>query len=369
MRIICSAHRVGCREKKTGMDEGSGVVTITGEWYYFASFGIVLLLLLLTLLCVTFTLLCVVLRRLRELSRSLQALREQDGAVAKMHTDSVSGAANKEQSHSEEPLPGTELSNTGNGPNNVEDLYSTVPEEHRQKKKMAKLCIQQYDDINLLPLESRVAGEGEDESKVVASITIEGGVSEGYSRLCHAGPRMNSSKRFGYPFSTSTPQLLDDSSERKDSVSSSSVKVDNYSEVEPMRPRSMLLVRTGITGSYSMIKQGKDGSVTPPPLPDRINMLSHSPPTESWLLKDTRSSTEKDPVVEVESSGTQPPIPYQNIDRSGDPAKIGAGYSMVANPASPPRITDGDFFGDVMEFHNLQAAEGSTQDQLYEKVK
>ena len=59
------AHRVGCREKKTGMDEGSGVVTITGEWYYFASFGIVLLLLLLTLLCVTFTSLCVVLRRLR----------------------------------------------------------------------------------------------------------------------------------------------------------------------------------------------------------------------------------------------------------------------------------------------------------------
>ncbi|CAI8031681.1 hypothetical protein GBAR_LOCUS17971 [Geodia barretti] len=351
------------------MGEGSGedgVLTINGKWYYFATFGIVLLLLLLTLFCVTFTLLCAVLRRLRELSRSFQALREPDGAVAKMHTDSVSGAANKEQSHSEEPLPGTEFSNTGTDPSNVADLYATVPEEHRQKKKMAKLCIQQYDDINLLPLESRESGEGEDESKVVASITIERGVSEGYSRLCHAGPRMNSSKRFGHPFSTSTPQLLDDSSERKDSFSSS-VKGNNmtYSEVEPMRPRSTLIGPTGITGSYSMIKQGEDG--TPPPLPGRINQLFYSSPTESGLLKDTRSSTEK--VAEVESSGTEPPIPYQNIDRSGDPAKIGAGYSMVANPASPPRITDGDFFGEVMEFHNLQAVEGSTQDQLYEKVK
>ena len=253
-------------------------------------------------------------------------------------------------------------------------LYATVPEEYRQKKKMAKLCIQQYDDINLLPLDSREKGEGDEESKV-ASVTIEGGGGEGYSRLCHAGPRMNQSKKYSHSsFSASSPQLLDDIGDRNDSFTSS-VKVNKqYSEVEPMRPRSTLLVPSGIKGSYSIIRQGEDGSVSPPPLPNRINKLSHSPPNDSGLLKDTRSSTsEKDPTCNVENSATQPPIPYQNMpavgDTSGDPAKIGAGYSVVVNPVSLPRVTDGDFFGEVLEFRNLLAVEEKTQDQLYEKVK
>ena len=319
--------------------------------------------------------------------------------------DSGSAAADKKQSHSGEPPPETELSNTGEfrhstisihattvgilsfsiivystenaDPNakgdnpNVVDLYATVPEEHRQMKKMAKLCIQQYDDINLLPLESREAGEGEDDSKMITSVTIEGGGGEGYSRLCHAGPRMNQPRYFHSSFSASSPQLLlDDNSNRNNSISSSGqVEKTNYSEVEPMRPRSRLIVPSDISGGYSLIEQGESGSDPPPPLPDRSNKSSHSPPKESGLLKSTRSMSELEDGM---GSGAPPPIPYQNFpavtDTAGEPLRIGAGYSMVANPASPPKITDPDFFGEVMEFHNSQAQE-MTPDKLYEKVK
>ena len=240
-------------------------------------------------------------------------------------------------------------------------LYAVVPEEHRQKKKMAKLCIQQYDDINLLPLNSHDAARGENESSMVTSVTIEGGGGEGYSRLCHAGPRMNQTSKYLHSsLSMSSPQLLNEASGRKDSRTGS-VKIDKtYSEVEPVRPRSRLIIPSGITGGYSMIEQREEDSAGPP-LPERIN----KPPqqTDGGLLQATMSMSEPQ---EVESSTAS--IPYQNMpavtDGASEPVKFEAGYSMVAKPASPQFTTDGDFFGDVMEFHNLQAQERTP----YERV-
>ena len=136
----------------SGEEEDDNDISITGEWYYFASAGIAVLLLLLILFSVTFVLLCVVLRRLRlvrcsassyynniSLSAvSLFAANSQDrfsncGNRRKMKRCAVSqscrceciliyfsliegsesGTANNRQSHSEEQFPGTELANTG----------------------------------------------------------------------------------------------------------------------------------------------------------------------------------------------------------------------------------------------------------------
>ena len=243
---------------------------------------------------------------------------------------------------------------------------------------MAKLNVQQYDDINLLPLNGNeaagaVAGEkGEgDESKVVVSVQMErSGDMEGYSRLCHAGPRMGQPKRYLYSsLSTSSPQLLEEGSDSKDDRTGSVKDEKPYSDVDHFRPRSRLIG----TGGYSMIEQSRPESDVPPPLPGRMKEgLVSSSPVKSGLLKTARSASEIDLPVDKMSSAA--PAPYQNLPPAepgvvAEPPRGGAGYSLIANPVSPPKVPDNFFeFSDVIEFRNLQAQE-QMQDQLYEKVK
>ena len=242
-------------------------------------------------------------------------------------------------------------------------MYAAVSEEHRMKKKMAKLRVQQYDDVNLFDGKA-----GGDESKMVVSVQMEGVGEEGYSRLCHAGPRMTQTKRYLHSsLSVSSPELLDDGSKPG---RAGSVKTDmSYSEVEPMRPHSKVIAPR-ITGGYSMIEQGKEECGIPPPLPTRMMETSMStPPVESSLLKTAMSAGELDILQEVE--GSPGPVPYQNppttVAEATEQPRGGAGYSVITSTGSPPHITD-DFFSDIFEFRNLQAQEESPE-QLYEKVK
>jgi hypothetical protein len=281
--------------------------------------------------------------------------------------------ADDKRAHSGAETAETKLSNTensGTGPpeNNpsVEAMYAVVSEEHRQKKKMAKLCIQQYDDINLLQLNSQdPAGEGE--SRMQLSVTMEDG-NPGYSRLQHAGPRMSMTKQTKYlhsSLSTSSPQLLEEESGKRNSYIAGGGPPPmaggekGYSEVHPMRPRSHLIAST-TAGGYSMIEPGKKESEMPPLLPKRTVESTLSPPPEP-----KRSIYETKPLPgEVESPLTL--FQYQTVppkDSTTEP-KQGSGYSV-----GTPTLSDMDFFGDVMEFHNVQAQEGAPDQQLYEKVK
>lgn len=247
-------------------------------------------------------------------------------------------------------------------------MYAVVPEEHRQKKKQKKLSVQQYDDVNLLS-----GREAETRMGASASITVEASDVEGYSRLCHAGPRIENAttRHLNSSLSMSSPQLLEDADGNKKSRTGSVIIDRGYSQVDAIKPQSKLLVPTGTSAGYTLIEHEKDTlEVSAPPLPDRIRTPPH---TESGLLFATRSdnntTAREDDGATATTTTTTTKLPYQNMpgagERGGEPGKIGAGYSMVANPASPKAIED-DFFSEVLEFHNLQAQEDK---DIYEKVK
>lgn len=247
-----------------------------------------------------------------------------------------------------------------------EAMYATISEEHREKKKMAKLTVQQYDDINLLTMEGGGGGEdmttqNEHEMKLV-SVTMEED-DGGYSRLIHAGPRMKETKKHIHSSSISTKtdtqqqQQPQRKMSKKEDVSASvsaapttSNDDKQYSEIQPVRPHSKLIVPS-TTGSYSLIAADDNEPSTPPTLPKR-----------------TRSSTiintiETPSTEQVEDSNV--PVPYQNVPKSDtlDPNE-GSGYSVVGRPAAPC-VMDTSFFDDVIEFRNKKAQETLGTEKLY----
>ena len=79
----------------------------------------------------------------------------------------------------------------------IEAMYTVIPKEHREaKRKKKQVCVQQYDDIDLPPLESRTQSDG---SHLQTSVTMEGTSRDEYSRLCHVGPRMNQMRKHSHP--------------------------------------------------------------------------------------------------------------------------------------------------------------------------
>ena len=153
-------------------------------------------------------------------------------------------------------------------------MYAAIPKEHlEQKRKKNQICIQQYDDIDLLPLESHTESDG---SHPQVSVTMQGDNNE-YSRLCHVGPRMNQTKKHTQHHSSSE-QLLHDPGKRGGMrLCAANANDDHsYSEVTCSTPK---LVDPNIMGKYSLIDTSfhaphNVGGV--PPLPKRHSVCSPS---------------------------------------------------------------------------------------------
>ena len=215
-------------------------------------------------------------------------------------------------------------------------MYAVVSDEHRKKKKLAKLCIQQYDDINLLDNdEGEQKGDG---SQLLASVTLEGD-STGYSRLQHAGPRMSQTRsRHVLTASGGTDQLR--KHDRKPSTDAT--KDLSYSEVRPTNLE--LAIPTIITGGYSVIEQSKDTDV-PPPLPQRVSMC----------VDTTHTVAGESEAPEVKSSATN--------------AGGGANYSVVVK--GEQTATNADLFAEqfLAEVCSKKDQKGGFGEQLYDSVK
>lgn len=234
-------------------------------------------------------------------------------------------------------------------------MYSVVSHEHREKKRQANIQIQQYDDIDLLPLDSErgrqnlanESGRRASSSHLQnTSVTIEDN-GTGYSRLCHAGPRKSQTRKQEY-LHHSLEQLQQDG--RKSGASAANSKGSSYSEV---RPTSQLIVAKG---NYSMISE-----VKPPPIPIRLSICI---PSEVESTQKMLNGVEITSSKEVKSPAT--PKPYQNMSSAApEPDKDKVMYDKVETP----KVTDNAFFDEsfLSEFHNVQAQSTLTE-KLYDVV-
>ena len=189
----------------------------------------------------------------------------------------------------------------------IEAMYAVIPKEHReQKRKKNQVCIQQYDDIDMFPLESRTEFES-DGSHLQVSVTMEGDDSE-YSRLCHIGPRMSQTKKHTQHHSSSE-QLVHDAGKRESvRLCAANANDDHfYSEFEV--PCSIpKLVIPNIVGNGTDAPHNIDGV---PPLLKRHSMPSPSPMESPQNTPNICVTTVS---VEVESSPS--PVPCQNVPTS-----------------------------------------------------
>jgi hypothetical protein len=203
-------------------------------------------------------------------------------------------------------------------------MYAVIPKEHReQKKKRNQICIQQYDDIDLLPLESQDMPESDGSHHHQASVTVEGSTTTGYSRLCHVGPRMNQTKKHTQ-CNSGGELVVHDVGKR----------------------RSMSLCTTNVNSV-------DDGA---PPLPKRLSVCLPSPvenPQNKPNVCDTTSE-------KVKSSAS--PMLYQGAPTLGtlEPKNDEHTYSIVKE--LKPNVAEKDFADECLS--ELQNAE-----QLYDVVK
>ena len=169
----------------------------------------------------------------------------------------------------------------------IEAMYSVIPKEHREaKRKKNEICIQQYDDIDLPPLESRKQSDG---SHLQVSVTMEGDSDE-YSRLCHVGPRMNQTRKHSHP-QPGYEQLVHDDAGKRD---------HSYSEVTC--PTSKATV-PNVVGKHS----DADVPCNAVPLPPK-HINPHLPsPVEN--LPNICVITASDEFT----SSTSCPTPYKNV--------------------------------------------------------
>ena len=138
----------------------------------------------------------------------------------------------------------------------IEAMYAVIPKEHlEQKRKKNQIRIQQYDDIDLFPLESRTEFES-DGSHLQVSVTME----EEYSRLCHVGPRMNQTKKHTQHHSSSE-QLVHDAGKRESvRLFAANANDDHsYSKVPCSTPK---LVVPNIMGNGTDAPHNVDGVYT-----------------------------------------------------------------------------------------------------------
>lgn len=230
-------------------------------------------------------------------------------------------------------------------PKEIEAMYAVVSEEHKEKKKLAKLCIQQYDDINLVPLDREEGEQNGNGSKLLASVTVEGD-STGYSRLQHAGPRMSQTRRHMFSVSGGADQPTDDG--KRNGPSANTTKDLSYSEVRPTgNPSSELTAPMVITGGYSVINQSKEDDDVPPPLPQRVSMCVDPSYTGAGV--------------------TEPPAQFHSKPSTGTAEGGGPNYSVVGK--GEPSTTNTDFFDEqfLSDFGNKKPRR--LGEQLYDSVK
>ena len=227
----------------------------------------------------------------------------------------------------------------------IETMYAVIPKEHREEKRRKnQICIQQYDDIDLLPLESQTTTE----SDGLHLQAMEGDISNGYSRLRHVGPRMSQSKKHTRPQSGGEKLILHDIGNRN------SVCENSNSELCTTRPTSKLIV-PNIVGKHALIEVGAAHNIDDdaPPLPKRLSTCLPSPveiPQNMPGICETASN-------EVKSS-TSPTL-FQDIPNLGtsDPRDGEHMYSVVTELTSKKDAVDDCLLA-------LQAGE-----QLYDVVK
>ena len=237
----------------------------------------------------------------------------------------------------------------------IEAMYAVIPKEHREeKRKKNQICIQQYDDIDLLPLESQITME----SDGLHLQAMEGDISNGYSRLRHVGPRMSQSKKHTRPQSGGEKLMLHDVGNRRSMslsvANANSVCENSNSELCTTRPTSKLIV-PNVVGKHALIEVGAahDIDCDAPPLPKRLSTCLLSPveiPQNMPGICDTASN-------EVKSS-TSPTL-FQDIPNLGtsEPRDGEHMYSVVNELTSKKDAGDDSLLA-------LQAGE-----QLYDVVK
>ena len=236
-------------------------------------------------------------------------------------------------------------------------MYAVIPKEHReQKKKRNQICIQQYDDIDLLPLESQDMPESDGSHHHQASVTVEGSTTTGYSRLCHVGPRMNQLQTKKHTQHNSGGELVvhDVGKRRSMSLCTTNVNSENSSST---RPTSKLIV-PNIMGKHSLIEIAAPHNVddSAPPLPKRLSVCLPSPvenPQNKPNVCDTTSEKVKSSAI---------PIPYQGAPTLGtlEPKDDEHTYSVVKE--LKPNMAEKDFVDECLS--ELQNGE-----QLYDVVK
>ena len=252
-----------------------------------------------------------------------------------------------------EPLP----------PEKIEAMYARISQEHREKKKKTKLCIQQYDDINLLELDGKETEEKNEGPQMVVSITMEEDET-GYSRLQHAGPRMSQTRKHIPSTSSNEPQQQDGGKKSSAGIVSAanmtnSSKDVSYSEVYPthnLGPATKLTA-TNIVGGYSVIERENAETEVPPPLPHRLSLCVQSP---SDSTQKPSSSSHVPSLDEVQGQAALKR--YQNVPHTA--ALGGTKEGGVVEKEGAPNVTF------LTEFHDIQAqGEAGTGEILYDVVK
>ena len=212
---------------------------------------------------------------------------------------------------------GSAPSNTAEDPSAIEAMYSCVSREHCEKKK-ASLKVQQYDDIDLEPLDlekksQALANENTQSAshRENASITVEID-STGYSRLRLAGPRMSKTRKTeGH--SAMTTSAMTASAEQLDSEKLHSASAGGSRNLKPYskvgRPTSQIVTASSAKrNSYALLTTKEDENL--PPIPNRLN-LSLEPSVEGMQMGLKGAKGLSDDVRNPTSSK-----PYQNVPRA-----------------------------------------------------